>query len=78
MTVHSVSARIRAIRPSLAGLEIEAELSPGAVPEGVESPSIVHAAAPVGARLRPGDEIRLSASLDAAFVFPCLDKGCRA
>jgi len=71
-------ARIRAVRPSLAGLEIEVELAPGAIPAGVEAPETVLAAAPSGTRLSPGAEIRLAATPEEAFVFPCLGKACRA
>jgi iron(III) transport system ATP-binding protein len=71
-------ARILAVRPSLAGIEVEAELLPGAVPDGVEAPETVLAAAPSGTRLSPGAQIRLAAAPGEAFVFPCLDKGCRA
>ncbi len=73
-----IAAHVRAIRPSLAGLEIEAELGPEALPSGAEGPSVVLASAPIGAKLTLGGDIRLSARPEDAFVFPCLDKGCRA
>ena len=75
---HGARARIVAVRPYAGQLEIEAELAPGALPEGVEAPRVVRAAAPFDAALAAGIEVRLKASPSDAFVFPCLDKICRA
>jgi len=75
-------ARVVSVRPSGNGLEVEAMLESGTLPQGVEGPAIIRAMAPNGAvwdqAVRPGAEIRLSASPEDAFVFPCLDRGCRA
>ena len=69
-----ISARIRAIRPSPAGLEIEAEIGAEAASEGGESPILVLATAPIEAKLAVGGEIRLQANPENALVFPCFDK----
>ena len=71
-------ARIRAIRPSQAGLEIEAEIAASELPKGAQAPISVLAAAPNDAKLTLGAEIRLSALPENALVFPCFDKACRA
>ncbi|MEE8439233.1 MAG: ABC transporter ATP-binding protein [Micropepsaceae bacterium] len=73
-----ILARIRAIRPSPAGLEIEAEIGAAAPSEGVGSPILVLAMAPIEAKLAVGADIRLNANPQNAFVFPCLDKACQA
>jgi iron(III) transport system ATP-binding protein len=73
-----VLARIQAIRPSQAGLEIEAEIEASELPLGVEAPVSVLAAAPNDAKLAVGAEIRLSAHPENALVFPCLDEACQA
>lgn len=71
-------ARIRAIRPSQAGLEIEADIAASELPNGAKAPILVLAAAPNDAKLTVGAEIRLSAHPENALVFPCLDEACRA
>ena len=71
-------SRIRAIRPSPAGLEIEAEIGAAVPSEGVGSPILVLAMAPIEAKLAVGADIRLNANPQNAFVFPCLDKACQA
>ena len=71
-------ARIRAIRPSQAGLEIEAEIAASELPKGAKAPISVLAAAPNDAKLAVGAEIQLSAHPENALVFPCLDEACQA
>jgi iron(III) transport system ATP-binding protein len=71
-------ARILAVRPPGGQLEVEVALETAALPEGVEAPAIVRAAAPLGAVLAPGAAVRLQAEPHDALVFPCLDKVCRA
>jgi iron(III) transport system ATP-binding protein len=75
---HGFPARVVAVRPQGGQLEVEAALETAALPEGVEAPAIVRAAAPLGAVLPAGSQIRLQADPRDAFVFPCLDKVCRA
>lgn len=72
-----IPARIMAVRPHGSGSEIEASIEASALPQGVEAPAFVRAAAPQGANLAPGARIHLAASPADAFVFPCLDKACR-
>jgi iron(III) transport system ATP-binding protein len=71
-------ARVTAVRPQGGELEVEAELEAAALPEGVEAPGVVRAAAPLGTAIAAGALIRLNANPADAFVFPCLDKVCRA
>jgi iron(III) transport system ATP-binding protein len=75
---HGFPARVVAVRPQGGQLEVEAALEKAALPEGVEAPAIVRAAAPHHLSLAVGAEIRLQANPEDAFVFPCLDKICRA
>jgi iron(III) transport system ATP-binding protein len=72
-----VRARVLAIRPYAGQLEVEAALINDVLPEGVEIPMSIRAAAPAGAGLVPGADIRLAADPDEAFVFPCRDEICR-
>ena len=73
-----VPARVLAVRPYAGQLEVEAAFLPHALPEGLEAPAIVRAAAPLHMALAPGAEIRLAAEPKDAFVFPCRDIICRA
>jgi iron(III) transport system ATP-binding protein len=73
-----VPARVTAVRPQGGELEVEAELEKTALPTDIEVPPVVRAAAPLGAQLAAGTMVRLSANPADAFVFPCLDKICRA
>jgi iron(III) transport system ATP-binding protein len=73
-----ILARIRTIRPSASGLEIEAEMEPGEALGADKGPNLVLATAPMGTNLAVGEEIRLQANPENAVVFPCLDKGCQA
>jgi len=68
-----ILARIRAIRPSAAGLEIEAGIVPEEVLGEDKEGDLVLAMAPIGKNLAVGEEIRLRANPENAFVFPCLD-----
>ena len=67
-----------AVRPQGGELEVEAELEKTGLPTDIEIPLVVRAAAPLGAKLAAGTMVRLSANPADAFVFPCLDKVCRA
>jgi iron(III) transport system ATP-binding protein len=78
VAAHGFPARVVSVRPQGGQLEVEAFLEAAALPEGVEAPAIVRALAPLGAALLAGAEIRLAADPADAFVFPCLDKVCRA
>lgn len=72
-------ARVLAVRPHGASLEIEAAIEADVLREGVEAPAFVRAAAAATETgLSPGASIRLAADPADAFVFPCLDKACRA
>jgi iron(III) transport system ATP-binding protein len=73
-----VRARIRAVRPAPAGLEIEAEIEASELPEGSEAPDSVLATAQNDANLRVGDEVRIIADPKNALLFPCLDEPSRA
>jgi iron(III) transport system ATP-binding protein len=73
-----VPARVVGVRPQGGILEVEAAFETAALPEGVEAPPVVRAAAALGTELSAGAPIRLQANPEDAFVFPCLDKGCRA
>ena len=72
-----VPARVTSVRPHGAGAEIEASIESAALPQGVEAPAFVRAAAPFDAALIPGARIHLTARPADAFVFPCLEKACR-
>jgi len=72
-----VIARVLAVRPYAGQLEIEAAIGGDTLPEGVETPIFVRAAAPLNAGLKPGADIRLQARPEDAFVFPCRDQICR-
>jgi ABC-type Fe3+/spermidine/putrescine transport system ATPase subunit len=72
-----LAARIVAVRPQAGQLEIEAAIVGSALPEGVEAPTFVRAAAPLKASLTVGAEVKLSASPEEALVFPCRDEICR-
>ena len=74
---NGVLAKVLAVRPCAGGLEVEAALAPASLPEGVEAPTSIRAAAPASARLMAGAEVRLAAKPEDAFVFPCRDKVCR-
>jgi iron(III) transport system ATP-binding protein len=73
-----VPARVLAVRPYAGQLEVEAAFLPHALPEGLEAPAMVRAAAPLHLALAPGAEVRLAAEPKDAFVFPCRDIICRA
>ena len=75
---HGIPARVIGVRPQGGILEVEAALDAAALPEGVDAPPVILAAAALGAEIGPGAAIRLQANPEDAFVFPCLDKGCRA
>jgi iron(III) transport system ATP-binding protein len=75
---YGVPARVLAVRLQGGQLEVEAEIEPSSLPEGVEAPMSVRAAAPLEAGIAPGGEIRLFARPEDAFVFPCRDRVCRA
>ncbi len=76
--LEGLPARIRAIRPSQSGLEIEAEIEPSAAHNEAQEPISVLAAAPNDAKLSIGAEIRLKADPKNALVFPCLDEAFQA
>jgi iron(III) transport system ATP-binding protein len=78
VAAHGVPARVLAVRPQGGQLEVEAVIEASSLPEGVEAPMSVRAAAPLEAVIAPGAEIRLFAHPEDAFVFPCLDRVCRA
>jgi iron(III) transport system ATP-binding protein len=73
-----VPAKVLAVRPQGGQLEVEAVIEASSLPEGVQAPMSVRAAAPLEAVIAPGAEIRLSARPEDAFVFPCLDRVRRA
>ena len=73
-----VQARVLAVRPYAGQLEVEAAILASALPEGVEIPIFVRAAAPLHTALAPGAEVRLAAEPEDAFVFPCRDEICRS
>jgi iron(III) transport system ATP-binding protein len=70
-------ARVLAVRPFAGQLEIEAAIVGSALPEGVEAPTLIRAAAPVNASLAPGAEVKLAARPEDALVFVCRDRVCR-
>ncbi|HEY4265793.1 MAG TPA: ABC transporter ATP-binding protein [Micropepsaceae bacterium] len=72
-----VQARVLAVRPYAGQLEIEAAFFTNALPEGVEVPISVRAAAPAGTGLVPGSVVCLAAEPQEAFVFPCRNEICR-
>ena len=73
-----VPARVVGVRPQGGILEVEAAFDAAVLPAGVDAPAVIRAAAALGTELSPGASIRLQANPEDAFVFPCLDKGCRA
>jgi len=75
---HGIPAKVLAVRPYAGQLEVEAALESLSLPEGVEVPTFVRAAAPMEAAIVPGAEVRLFARPEDAFVFPCRDKVCRS
>jgi iron(III) transport system ATP-binding protein len=77
VAAEGVPARVLAVRPQGGQLEVEAVIEPVSLPEGVEAPMSVRAAAPLEAGISPGAEIRLNARPEDAFVFPCRDRVCR-
>ena len=77
VTGEGVPARVLAVRPHGGQLEVEAAIPASALPEGVEAPMSVRAAAPLESGIVPGADIRLSARPEDAFVFPCRDPACR-
>jgi len=75
---HGIPAKVLAVRPYAGQLEVEAALESLSLPEGVEVPTFVRAAAPMEAAIVPGAEVHLFARPEDAFVFPCRDKVCRS
>ena len=73
-----VPARILAVRPYAGQFEVEAAILASALPQGVEAPTYVRAAAAMDTALTPGAEIHLAAEPADAFVFPCRDEICRS
>ena len=73
-----VEARVLAARPYAGQLEVEAEILPQAIPEGLEVPAMIRAVAPLGMELKPGTSIFLAARPEEALVFPCRERVCRA
>ena len=73
-----VPARVVAVRPYAGQLEVEAAILTSALPEGVEAPTYVRAAAAMNLALTPGAGIHLAAEPGDAFVFPCRDEICRS
>jgi iron(III) transport system ATP-binding protein len=72
-----VPARVLTVRPYAGQLEVEAAIAKSALPEGVEAPLYVRAAAAMMMALAPGADIHLTAAPEDAFVFPCRDEICR-
>jgi iron(III) transport system ATP-binding protein len=73
-----VPARVLTVRPYAGQLEVEAAILGSALPEGVEAPIYVRAAAAMHMALTPGADIHLAAEPEDAFVFPCRDEICRS
>jgi iron(III) transport system ATP-binding protein len=73
-----VPARVLTVRPYAGQLEVEAAILKSALPEGVEAPTYVRAAAAMNKALTPGADIHLAAEPEDAFVFPCRDEICRS
>jgi iron(III) transport system ATP-binding protein len=73
-----VPARVLTVRPYAGQLEVEAAILRSALPEGVEAPTYVRAAAAMNMALTPGAEIHLAAEPQDAFVCPCRDEICRS
>jgi len=73
-----VPARVLSVRPYAGQLEVEAAILQSALPQGVEAPISVRAAAAMNMALSPGAEIHLAAEPEDAFVFPCRDEICRS
>jgi ABC-type Fe3+/spermidine/putrescine transport system ATPase subunit len=74
VSVEGIAARVLAVRPYAGQLEVEAAIEPSGLPDGVEAPTLVRAAAPLEAAIMPGAHIKLWARPEDAFVFPCRDK----
>ena len=74
----SVPAYVLTVRPYAGQLEDEEAILGSALPEGVEAPTYVRAAAAMSTALTPGADIHLAAALEDAFVFPCRDEICRS
>ena len=72
-----LAARVLAVRPFAGQLEVEAAIVGSALPEGLEAPTFVRAAAPLNASLTVGAEVKLSAKPEDALIFPCRDEICR-
>lgn len=72
-----LSARVLAVRPYAGRLEVEAAIVGNALPEGVQVPTFVRAAASLKTSLSIGAEIKLAARPEDALVFPCQDAICR-
>jgi iron(III) transport system ATP-binding protein len=72
-----IPALVIAVRPYAGQLEVEAAIEPSALPQGVEAPMLVRAAAPLNAALIPGTKVRLAARPEDGFVFACRDAVCR-
>jgi iron(III) transport system ATP-binding protein len=72
-----LAARVLAVRPFAGQLEIEASIVGSGLPQGVEAPTSVRAAAPLNASLAVGAEVKLTARPEDALVFPCRDDICR-
>jgi iron(III) transport system ATP-binding protein len=73
-----IPAKVLAVRPFAGQWEVEAAIEPSYMPEGVEAPESVRAAAPGQAIFTPGSEVRLAAEDGDVLVFPCRDRVCRA
>ena len=73
-----IPARVLAIRPFAGQLEVEATIEQSSLPDGVEVPTYVRAAAPLTVAIEQGQEVRLAAKPEDGFVFPCRDRVCRA
>src|SRR5258705_6377478 len=72
-----IPAKVLAVRPYAGQLEVEAAIETSSLPQGVEAPNFVRAAAPLEAVIVPGALVRLAARPEDAFVFPCRDEICR-
>jgi iron(III) transport system ATP-binding protein len=66
------------VRPYAGQPEDEEAILGSVLPEGVEAPSYVRAAAAMSTALTPGADIHLAAAPEDAFVFPCRDEICRS
>jgi iron(III) transport system ATP-binding protein len=72
-----VPALVVAVRPYAGQLEVEATMEASALPQGVEVPILVRAAAALETFIVPGARVCLSARPEDGFVFPCRDRLCR-